>query len=83
LEDGRKALKYNKELQVSWNTVVDHAINKKPFFDALPVGNISAILAEDLKMTYAALLGLANALLEATPVSGIYVTALCQFSHIL
>ncbi|KAF5363460.1 hypothetical protein D9756_000992 [Leucocoprinus leucothites] len=65
--DGNTALQVIKELQKSWNTVLDNAIKKKPYIDALPVGNISALLAQDLKLTYDAMLSVANPLIDAAP----------------
>ncbi|KAF5348873.1 hypothetical protein D9756_009775 [Leucocoprinus leucothites] len=65
--DGNTTLQAIKDLQKSWNIVLDHAIKKKPYFDALPVGNINALFAQDLKLTYDAMLSLANACIDAAP----------------
>ncbi|KAJ3563516.1 hypothetical protein NP233_g8889 [Leucocoprinus birnbaumii] len=65
--DGSKVINVVKELQRSWDTVLDTAVKKKGLLDALPVGNLAGLLAEDLKLNHQSMLTLSNALLDAAP----------------
>ncbi|KXN89763.1 hypothetical protein AN958_05303 [Leucoagaricus sp. SymC.cos] len=65
--DGTKILNFFKELQVSWNSVLEQTITKKPFFDALPVGNMTPLIRQDLRDMHATLMTAANLLIDAAP----------------
>ncbi|KAF5348788.1 hypothetical protein D9756_009762 [Leucocoprinus leucothites] len=67
VDDGRKILKLARDVQQSVNNIVDNAIQKKPLLEALPVGNIAALIAQDLRLNYDAMVVLVNALLDAAP----------------
>lgn len=64
-------MKFIRGLQVSINAIADHAVKKKPLLDALPVGNITLLIGQDIKMIQAAVGAFADALLDASPVSSV------------
>ncbi|KAJ3563518.1 hypothetical protein NP233_g8888 [Leucocoprinus birnbaumii] len=69
--DANMVLAFTKDILNSCVIVIENAIEKKELFDALPVGNITKLIAQDLKMNYEAMLTLTSALLDAAPAEAI------------
>ncbi|KAF5348796.1 hypothetical protein D9756_009787 [Leucocoprinus leucothites] len=67
VDDANTVLAAIQDLQTNIDSSLTGIVEKKPAFDALPVGGISALVAQDLSDINTSNLALEDALIAATP----------------